>query len=849
MPLTIGAKLGPYEVVAPLGAGGMGEVYRAKDTRLGREVALKILPAELANDPSRRARFEQEARAVAALNHPNIVAVYDVGEGYIVSELVDGEPLRSGKLGLRKTIDVAAQIAGGLAAAHEAGIVHRDLKPDNILLTRDGRPKILDFGLAKMRSKSTLTDETQTVRTEAGVVMGTVGYMSPEQVRGLSTDHRSDIFSFGLIVHELLTGKRAFQGETSVDTMQAILRQEAPELPETVPAGLRQVVGHCLEKDAGERFQSARDLRFALLSLSQSGSHPSLAPVRSLRGRWILPAVAAMAGAAIAWLYLREPPRTVWIGSMLGASEVVANSPRISPDGTTLAFLTEEGPFAQVAVMKTQTGDRAILTHDTTTGYTNFLSWSPDGSRIYYGRSTASSTPVGVFSVPALGGEERLVLESAEDPEALPDGSLLVVRQNAGRQLQLFRFWPDSGKLQPFPLVGVAGQIRSLPGGREAVVMGARLEPAGGAGTESGSHLYVVNLESGAIRRLPHGTLSDSVIGGFVPAREGKTVFAVADDGTAITVVAIPIAGGSVRTLFALTAKTSGLEAGPDGALYLDQSAGNSDILLFAADGSGWETLAEFPALNGNTFGLLPGGRPVVDLSVGGKHRLMVLEKGKAPAALAATQEETALPLTAVGATQAAILLGPEPHHTIALLNVSTGSIARRIPFDKGPITSLSASPDGKVIYCAAGGLVWAIPLSGGDPRKLHAGDSVAVDPNGQFLLVQLQEAPVNRWIRVPLDGSPEREVIFGANLTPTNHLLPSAVSRDGRVVTPLASTSDYWPPGLMDAAGHLRQMPLDPNRYLDFQAMAWTPDGKIMALADEYRVTLWKFQPQKENR
>ena len=213
----------------------------------------------------RRQRFELEARAVAALNHPNIVAIYDVGDGYIVSELVDGEPLRGGKLGLRKTIDIAVQIASGLAAAHDAGIVHRDLKPDNILLTRDGRPKILDFGLAKLQPNAAAAGgETVTVRTEAGVVMGTPGYMSPEQVRGLATDHRSDIFSVGVILYELLAGKRAFQADTSVEVMTAILKQDPPELPETVPAGVRQIVAHCLEKEAARRFQSAHDLGFAL---------------------------------------------------------------------------------------------------------------------------------------------------------------------------------------------------------------------------------------------------------------------------------------------------------------------------------------------------------------------------------------------------------------------------------------------------------------------------------------------------------------------------------------------------------------------------------------------------------
>jgi serine/threonine protein kinase len=272
----------------------MGEVYRARDTRLGRDVALKILPAEVAGDPSRRARFEQEARAVAALNHPNIVAVYDVGDGYMVSELVDGETLRGAKFGLRKTLDIAAQMASGLAAAHSAGIVHRDLKPDNVLLTKDGRAKILDFGLARRRdSQAAASDETMAVHTDPGVVMGTVGYMSPEQVRGLEADNRSDIFSFGVMLHEMLSGQRAFQRETAAQTMTAILQEEAPDLPRSVPGGVREVVLHCLEKNAGNRFQSARDLGFALHALSKATARAmrqwrQLFPARLILRRLIL---------------------------------------------------------------------------------------------------------------------------------------------------------------------------------------------------------------------------------------------------------------------------------------------------------------------------------------------------------------------------------------------------------------------------------------------------------------------------------------------------------------------------------------------------------------------------------
>ena len=356
MPLTPGTRLGPYEILGPIGAGGMGEVYRAHDTRLGRDVALKILPAEVAGDASRRARFEQEARAVAALNHPNIIAVYDVGEGYMVSELVEGETLRGAKFSLRKTLDIAAQIASGLAAAHAAGIVHRDLKPDNVLLTKEGRAKILDFGLARMQQpQAGATDETMTARTEPGVVMGTAGYMSPEQVRGLEADHRSDIFSFGVMLHEMLSGQRAFQGETSVDTMQAILRQDPPELPRTVPGGVREVVCHCLEKDAANRFQSARDLGFALHALSQGDSQGEVpvAPIVSAPPRrgWLLIAMLLFAVAAtgfFAGMYVRpakapdlpivsqiSPPA----GETFALQGFAAGPPVLSPDGQRLAFV------------------------------------------------------------------------------------------------------------------------------------------------------------------------------------------------------------------------------------------------------------------------------------------------------------------------------------------------------------------------------------------------------------------------------------------------------------------------------------------------------------------------------
>src|SRR5450631_1174630 len=298
MALTAGTKLGPYEILAPLGAGGMGEVYRARDTRLDRTVAIKILPAAFAADADRLDRFEHEARLLSTVNHPNILAIHDVGaqDGvhYLVSEFLEGQTLRekmnAGPLSQRRVIEYALEMAKGLAAAHHKGIVHRDLKPDNIFVTKDGRVKILDFGLAKQSftaemgsaENATMTGPTPTT---PGTVMGTAGYMSPEQVRGQAVDYRSDLFSLGAILYEMISRKRAFKGDSSVETMNAILKEDPPELSESslqVSPGLDRIVRHCLEKEPGMRFQSARDLAFDLESLSSlsgaakpvTGSHP-----------------------------------------------------------------------------------------------------------------------------------------------------------------------------------------------------------------------------------------------------------------------------------------------------------------------------------------------------------------------------------------------------------------------------------------------------------------------------------------------------------------------------------------------------------------------------------------------
>jgi len=308
--LTSGSKLGPYEILGPLGAGGMGEVYRARDPRLDRGVAIKVIPEEVSTDPDRLRRFQQEAKAAGALSHPNILDVHDVGthEGcpYVVTELLEGQTLRErlggSALSVRRAAEYGLQIARGLAAAHEKGIVHRDLKPENLFVTKANVVKILDFGLAKvtrpLKSAGGSEDTTSVAPlTDVGTVMGTVGYMSPEQIRGEDVDHRSDIFSFGVVLYELLAGGRPFRGTTPADVMAAILKEDPPQLSatiRTVPAALERIVSRCLDKNPEERFQSARDLAFDLEAVAMTGR--PVAPTR----RWLLTSGAVVALFALA---------------------------------------------------------------------------------------------------------------------------------------------------------------------------------------------------------------------------------------------------------------------------------------------------------------------------------------------------------------------------------------------------------------------------------------------------------------------------------------------------------------------------------------------------------------------
>ena len=447
MAIAAGTRLGPYEILESVGAGGMGEVYRAHDSRLNRTVAIKVLPDAFVEDANRLKRFEQEARSVAALNHPNILSVYDVGTDaatpYVVLEFLDGKNLRDrlneGPLSMAKAIEMGQQIARGLAAAHERGIVHRDLKPENIFLTRDGQVKILDFGLAKPIAFA--AEATLGSHTTPGAVLGTAGYMAPEQVRGESVDHRADIFSFGAVMYEMLGGRRAFSGDTSVEVMTAVLKADPPEFDEAIKVspGLDRIVRHCLEKNAADRFQTARDLHFALgaLSGSQTTTTTTQRAIQARsRNRW-LPWVLA-GGALLALVVFAILTRHTTSARRLQFAIPVKGeigSFAISPDGEMLAYVTPEESTGIGVLYVQRVGEETSTRMEGTEG-ASYPFWSPDHKWV------AFFTPNRLMKVSASGGVPQ-VLANASSGRGGSWGSKDVIIYSASAGGPISRINPD----------------------------------------------------------------------------------------------------------------------------------------------------------------------------------------------------------------------------------------------------------------------------------------------------------------------------------------------------------------------------------------------------------------------
>ncbi len=445
-----GKKIGPYEVISSIGAGGMGEVYRARDTRLGREVALKILPAEFSANRERLARFEQEARSASALNHPNIISIYDVGvtesTSYLSMELVEGKSLRAvldeGFMTLRRVVTLASQLADALAKTHAAGIVHRDLKPENLMIAKDGFLKILDFGLAKMTLVTTNQASHLQTQTGAGSVVGTVGYMSPEQASGKAVDFHSDQFSFGTILYEMITGKRAFQRGSAAESMAAIIAEE-PEpvhnLNPQIPQVLRWILDRCMAKDPEERYASTQDLARDLQSIRDHISELSSVAVSAVpqpgkRFRSRVPSlllIALLACAAAAYWYFRPKPQEPLEMLTLTFSGK-DSSPAVSPDGKLIAFRSDRDGNPRIWLKQLVADNEIVLS----SGPDDYPRFSADSSSIFFIRR--QGTGASLYRISVLGGEERKILDDAHSADPSPNGKRIAFLRWKSGESSLF---------------------------------------------------------------------------------------------------------------------------------------------------------------------------------------------------------------------------------------------------------------------------------------------------------------------------------------------------------------------------------------------------------------------------
>ncbi|HKD16400.1 MAG TPA: protein kinase [Thermoanaerobaculia bacterium] len=615
MALQIGSTLGPYEILGQIGAGGMGEVYKARDPRLGREVAIKVLPASLSQDPDRLRRFEQEAKAAGVLNHPNITAVYDIGSAdgapYVVQELLEGETLRSllagGRLPQRKAIDYALQMAHGLSAAHDKGIVHRDLKPENLFVTKDGRVKILDFGLAKLTHQevgSQVTNlPTETRGTEPGVVMGTLGYMSPEQIKGKPADARSDIFALGAILYEMLSGRRAFHGESAGETMAAILKEEPADLSITnqaISPGLERIVRHCLEKNPEQRFHSAHDLAFDIEALSgTSATAAAPAKTRSLR---LSPNAIGLAGLltgfALAFLLLRggsgharqiaAMPTYRRLTNLSGAEEF----PTLSPDGQLLAFVHRSAGKANVYAQRAGSRKPTNLTADCDRE-SSAPAFSPDGSQIVYVSQCGDG---GLFVMSATGENVRRLTSFGGDPAWSPDGKEIVfstepVTRPYGRQgtSELWAVDVSSGKTRAVLTGGLDGIQASVSPHGQRIAYWAL--PTGG------SQRDIWTIPYGGLKKgeQPVAVTNDPAVDwNPVWAPDGKSLYFLSNRNGVMNLWRVPIDEATGKVLrpaepFSLPAReVGGIAVAKDGVhiAFVDRRTTHAiDRLTFDAEG------------------------------------------------------------------------------------------------------------------------------------------------------------------------------------------------------------------------------------------------------------------------
>ncbi|PYX59462.1 MAG: hypothetical protein DMG76_05450 [Acidobacteria bacterium] len=865
MALPRGIKLGSYEIVSSLGAGGMGEVYRARDESLGREVAIKVLPKELASDPDRLRRFEQEARAAAALNHPNILAVYGFSTTeehapYLVTELLQGQTLRErlqqGEIPVRKAVEFALQTARGLAAAHERGIVHRDLKPENLFLTRDGVVKILDFGLAKLIVPE-VTSETSVATasfTEVGVVLGTAGYMSPEQVRGQVVDHRSDIFSQGAILYEMLSGKRAFEGKTAADTLSAILKEEPAQLSasgRSLPPALGRMVDRCLEKDPAERFQSARDLAFnlELLSREETGSGAAVAlPARKGR-RWGIAALGALAlfGAAGLGFLARglrpraensSPAELRRLTDFVGMEEF----PALSPDGKSVAFTADVSGRRQIWVRLLAGGTPLQVTQDNADH--QYPRWSPDSSWLIYFSSSQEPDGEGkIWQISALGGTARPLVSSLGGADLSHDGKHIAYFHSNQGELELAVADPDGSNPRRLTVLPTEYNYSDLRWSPDDGKLGFQ------RGRTFDYDVFYVPAEGGNVRPI---TQDGNPLEGFAWLPDGSGVVYSSSRGDTVLYLrtmnlwSVQTGGKNLRQL--TFGETSYISPDMDrhGNIVATRRQIQFDIWRYPVDGSPEQNVrrgAQITRQTGNvqTPSAAPADHELVYLSDSGGHgNLWILnletQQNRQVTFEHDPQVTIGVPVWSPdGKYIAYVKRGLKAWNVDLWLMNPDGSAAHKVSDGGG---WACWAPDSRWLYFSPPGengfrIAKASPAGGGNLSVRAEGQKPAVDAEGRLFFVQSLSAlnglsDMEILLAEPENGPARRLARISGSRLSSWLLMQPVLSPDGKWLAVLLTdgpTTDIW--AQPTAGGPMRRI-TDFGRQATFitRRVSWSSDG-----------------------